>query len=261
MIKAVFFDIDGTLVSFETHKIPESAKEALRELRTRGVKCFIASGRPKYELQPCIRDGFEGFDGFDAYVTLTGSCCYDEDGVYRKTPLDPADVAAVVAQVEEGLYDVLAMTEERSYVSHHNPRICEIERKVGLTYAEDDIHGVLGVPVYQFCAFVPPEEEHLITDVAGGVFTTRWNDLFCDVVPKESSKPAGIAATLERFGIGADEWMAFGDGGNDATMLAAAHVGVCMGNGTDEARAAADYVTDSVDDDGIARALRHFGLI
>lgn len=261
MIKAVFFDIDGTLVSFETHKIPESAKEALRELRARGVKCFIATGRPTCDIQPCIRDGFEGFDGFDAYVTLTGSCCYDANGVYRDTPLDPDDVAAVVGQVEEGLYDVVATERDRTYVSHHNPRICEIERKVGVTYAERDIRAALDAPVYQFCAFVPPEEEHLITDVADGVFTTRWNDLFCDVVPKESSKPAGISATLERFGIGEDEWMAFGDGGNDATMLAAAHVGVCMGNGTDEARAAADYVTDSVDDGGIARALRHFGLI
>ena len=71
MIKAAFFDIDGTLLSFKTHKLAASTKAALIELRSRGVKCFIASGRPEYQLPPCIRHGFEGFDGFDAYVTFT----------------------------------------------------------------------------------------------------------------------------------------------------------------------------------------------
>ena len=59
----------------------------------------------------------------------------------------------------------------------------------------------------------------------------------------------------------ADETMAFGDGGNDVAMLRAAGAGVAMGNACDEALAAADYVTASVDDDGIRRALEHFGVI
>ena len=47
MIKAIFFDIDGTLVSFKTHRVPESTKQALKELREKGIKVFIATGRPK----------------------------------------------------------------------------------------------------------------------------------------------------------------------------------------------------------------------
>ena len=46
MIKALFFDVDGTLVSFNTHKIPTSTVEALEEAKKRGVKLFIATGRP-----------------------------------------------------------------------------------------------------------------------------------------------------------------------------------------------------------------------
>ena len=89
----------------------------------------------------------------------------------------------------------------------------------------------------------------------------RWCDLFCDIVPKSSSKPKGVQATLDHFGISGAETIAFGDGGNDATMLEYCTLGVAMGNGTDEAKAAADYVTADIDDDGIAKALRHFGLI
>ena len=94
-----------------------------------------------------------------------------------------------------------------------------------------------------------------------GCIVARWCDLFCDVVPATSSKPAGVRATMEHFGLEGAEAIAFGDGGNDATMLQCCTVGVAMGNGTNEAKAAADYVTDNIEGDGIANALRHFGLI
>ena len=90
------------------------------------------------------------------------------------------------------------------------------------------------------------------------MLTTRWCDYFCDVVPANSSKPAGIRATLERYGIAPEEAIAFGDGGNDASMLRMCGIGVAMGNASPEALAAADYVTDDVDHDGIARALDHY---
>jgi hydroxymethylpyrimidine pyrophosphatase-like HAD family hydrolase len=55
--------------------------------------------------------------------------------------------------------------------------------------------------------------------------------------------------------------MAFGDGGNDIPMLQHVACGIAMGNASDEVKAVAGYVTDSVDDDGLTNALRHFGLI
>ena len=66
MIRAAFFDIDGTLLSFKTHKLAASTKAALIELRNRGVKCFIASGRPEYQLPPCIRHGVGALQGLRA---------------------------------------------------------------------------------------------------------------------------------------------------------------------------------------------------
>ena len=63
------------------------------------------------------------------------------------------------------------------------------------------------------------------------------------------------------MGLDISETMAFGDGGNDMSMLSAAGVGVAMGNTLDKVKAEADYVTTSVDDDGIRNALLHFGVI
>ena len=261
MIKAAFFDIDGTLLSFETHRLPESTKRALIALRGNGIKCFIASGRPKYQFPPCIADGFEGFGGFDGFVSLTGSVCFDAGGIYYDCPIDAADVRAVVGQVEEGRYEALVLEAERAYITRHTDAVREIERAAGLVYEEGDVREALGARVYQFCAFVPPEREHEITDVCPGVLTTRWNDLFCDIVPKASSKPAGIKATLAHCGLTAEEAIAFGDGGNDETMLEFCGIGVAMGNAKPATKAVADYVTTSVDDDGIYNACKHFELI
>ena len=90
---------------------------------------------------------------------------------------------------------------------------------------------------------------------------TRWNPLFTDVIPQGSSKRVGIDKMLEYFGIALDESMAFGDGGNDITMLQHVGIGVAMGNAEDEVKRVADHVTSSVDDDGVMNALRHFGVL
>ena len=90
---------------------------------------------------------------------------------------------------------------------------------------------------------------------------SRWFPSFFDMNTKGLSKADGIAAVIERFSITADEVMAFGDGGNDSEMLKYAGTGIAMGNADDTARSAADYVTLTVDQDGISHALRHFGLL
>ena len=55
--------------------------------------------------------------------------------------------------------------------------------------------------------------------------------------------------------------IAFGDGGNDTSMIKAAGIGVAMGNALESLKEVADYTTTSVDDDGVLNALRHFNLI
>lgn len=80
-------------------------------------------------------------------------------------------------------------------------------------------------------------------------------------MPIRNSKPKGVQATLEHFGLTPDEAIAFGDGGNDESMLELCGIGVAIGNAVPETKRTADYVTDDVDHDGIAHACQHFGLI
>jgi Predicted hydrolases of the HAD superfamily len=85
--------------------------------------------------------------------------------------------------------------------------------------------------------------------------------LFADVNIKGMSKSKGIDAMLKYYNIPLSQSMAFGDGGNDITMLRHAAIGVAMGDASDAVKQAADYVTDTVDDNGVVNALKYFNLL
>lgn len=92
MVKAIFFDLDGTLISFDTHKIPQSAKTVLAQLRQHGIKIFTATGRHKSTMED-----LEGivFDG-NGNVTLNGSICSVGDRVVYKESIPQAEVCALI---------------------------------------------------------------------------------------------------------------------------------------------------------------------
>ena len=256
MYKVAFFDIDGTLVSFKTHEVPESTWRAIDQLRAQGIKVVICTGRGLNETPDFLRTGF------DAYVTLSGQHCFDDAGVYRSAPIAETDVCTIYDQVQSGLYDAICTQADGSFANKKTPKIREIEERVNLHYPlAEDFGKTLRAPVYQFCAFVEAEDEHLITDACASVTTTRWTHLFCDVVPADGGKDKGVEATLARFGATRDEAICFGDGENDLPMFSACGTAVAMGNAWDSVKAAADYVTVDVDSDGIFSACRHFGLV
>lgn len=255
VIKAAFFDIDGTLLSFKTHRMPESTERALARLRERGVKTIISSGRSTYQLPADL------LQGFDAYITLSGQLCFDDAGVYHECAIDRADVEKVVERVRAGAFDALVMQRDRSFASALSPRVLETARTANLTYMQDDIERALDEPVYQFCLFISPEEEDRYFASLPSLVHTRWTDLFCDVLPAGGGKMVGVAATLERLGIAPEEAIAFGDGENDLSMFEAVGCGIAMGNAKESVRGRADMVTDSVDDDGVWNACARLGLV
>ena len=105
-----------------------------------------------------------------------------------------------------------------------------------------------------------PQERELVARMPS-CEATRWTPLLCDVMPLGGGKHIGIQKVLDYYGFTREECMAFGDGENDISMLRYVGLGVAMGNADAEVKAAADYVTTSTDDSGIARALRRFGVI
>ena len=255
MIKAVFFDIDGTLVSFKTHKLPDSTVRALDLLREKGIKVFIATGR---QLQSINNLGTQEFDG---YVTLNGGYCLaGKDKVIYKHNIPSEDIEALIRyQENEEAFPCALVEEDGIYQNYVDDSVRQLYDMLDFPHPPlRPLRGNGGKEVYQLIAFFSPGHEERIMSVLPHCEATRWNPLFADVVPRGSSKAVGIDKIIEYYGISLHETMAFG---NDMAMLRHAGIGVAMGNAGDEVKEAADYVTDSVDDDGVMNALRHFDVI
>ena len=89
MTKALFFDIDGTLVSFETHRIPPSTIEALEAAHAKGLKIFIATGRPKAIINNLSE--LQDRNLIDGYITMNGAYCFvGEEVIYKSATLEKA---------------------------------------------------------------------------------------------------------------------------------------------------------------------------
>ena len=255
MIKAVFFDIDGTLVSFKTHRVPPSTVQALERLRARGIKLFIATGRHHADLNNL------GGLAFDGYITLNGQYCYDDRGVIYQNCIRAEDIRTTVDLLARDPFGCLFIEEHRMYINRIDDKV-KVSQKL-INFADPPVvpaETALHNDIYQLMAFVGPEQERTLMDSLPHCDSTRWNPYFIDVVPAGGRKRLGIDAMIRAHGIDLAETMAFGDGQNDIEMLRHAGIGVAMGNAADEVKRSADYVTTGVDRAGIAKALRHFGL-
>lgn len=260
MIKALFFDVDGTLVSFNTHAVPESTIEALRQARKNGVKVFTATGRPR-QLLDNIRPVEPLMDG---YILATGALCLCGDRTVREDLMPRAEVDAIIGFCKERQLPAVVVGKDDIQIVNRNAEVDHVfYDMLKVTYDKFDVPlgDVVDQGVLQITPFFNEDEEREIRPLLPGCNSARWYPAFCDITSAAADKANGIRAIAAHLGIGVDETMAFGDGGNDMSMLRAAGVGVAMGNALDEVKAHADYVTASVDDGGVSAALRHFGVI
>lgn len=262
MIKALFFDIDGTLVSFKTHRIPASTIQALEAAKARGVRIFIATGRPQVIINNLHE--LQQRELIDGYITMNGAYCFVKDEVIYKSPIPKSDIEALLNYCEAqgkacivvGEKDICVYREddEVRFIFYETLNVDKI-REVSKAEALSTPH------VFQITPFISEEEEAVIRPQLPHCEFGRWYPTFADITATGNTKQRGIDELIRHFGLKIDEVMAFGDGGNDISMLRHAGIGVAMGNATDEVKAAANYTTTAVDEDGILNALVHFGVI
>lgn len=253
-IKAVFFDIDGTLVSFKTHKVPQATIETLEFLHKNGVKLFISSGR-QFGLINNLGDL-----KFDGYVTINGAVTLVNGKMIDSNPIPHDDIIKIIEYMENGnRFPCVFVLKDRIAINYSNDDVEEIKRLINFPdIPVDDLNSLKDEDVYQLISFFKEDKEPEIMDQIPNCATARWSPIFADIIAKGTSKVTGIEKICEHFGISQDETMAFGDGGNDIEMLQWAKIGIAMGNAEDKVKSVADYVTTSVDEEGIKNAINHF---
>ena len=268
--RAVFVDIDGTLCD-SRQRIPDSALEALDQVRARGHRLFACTGRSAPEVYPRFWEvGFEGLvGGAGGYASVGNSVLVDE-----RMPREHVDALTALWEELDAFYiwqgpDQMGPSE--GYLDFFVPRAGQhpeewIEYAQSITRFIVDIDGGAFTKV---TAYVPPEKASMqrvsaaLPDgyraIIGSVGAAGYVPF--EVVPAHLSKAIGIRAICEHMGIPLSHTVALGDSDNDVEAVKAAGLGISIGGGCDDLVAVADIVAPAVGQGGLAWALAAAGLI
>lgn len=262
MPKMIFFDIDGTL--WDQHMvIPESTKEAVRQLRENGHMTFLCSGRSRSSIQ--AKSLLElGFDGIVAscgnYIEMNGEVIYDN-------LLSPEVTRLLIETLSECRLPVVLEGPTHCWIDtvgfENDPYVDYLfemlgEKAVPLQgHSEEIVIEKCSVDRFEYSDYARMKQT--LGDLFDFIEHEGINVV--EVVPAGTSKATGIEWLCNRFDIPVEETYAVGDSVNDLDMLRFVGHSIGMGNGANCVKEIVEHITSDIHDDGIYRAMKHFELI
>lgn len=273
MGKYLFFDIDGTLLSEVDLAVPGSAIKAIEMAKENGHLCFLCTGRSYYMTREI------DYAGIDNAIIANGAAVVidGKPALQKEIPQDIVKKTIELVESLEGGYQII----DWKY-GYQNPRTHQafaqrfkkfftepveevFKKKNMLTIDEMENNPVLKIDVTfdtqeQADLFMKKMDPCLHFIPAGG-YTSGFGAKAGEIMMQGVSKGAAIEDFMKSVGEPIDNAYAFGDSTNDIEMLKTAGTSIAMGNGAKEAKEAADYITDTVEEDGIMNAMKHFELI
>lgn len=277
-IKAVFFDIDGTLLN-DRKNVQKSTIKAIRNLKDQGILVGLATGRGPSFVQPFLENL-----GLDFAVTYNGQYIYSRSEIIYTNQLSKTTVYRLIRYAGARRREIslgtasgllgsgiigLGTSRLGQIVSSLVPRkwAKAIERSFKHFIRRikpqniDILMIILREPIYQVVLVATEGESERIQKQFPRVKLTRSSPYSMDVISEEQSKVKGIERVGQRYGFDLSEVIAFGDSDNDIEMLSQVGIGVAMGNASQQVKENARYTTADNNDDGISKALAHYGLI
>lgn len=273
-MKYIFLDIDGTILS-RKKGISHSTIKTLHELKEKGHKIFLNTGRTKAELS----DKFYEFN-FDGFVCAAGSYIFVEDELVLRGIIEEENILKIVQKINELNLNFGLEGEEYTYFDEF-----ALNRYYSLIEEFKNTEEPTDHPFHEY--YIQPENvksysEYLEnrTTINKMIVFSKNKDLFeileknlpkevklikyedfGEIVLTENDKFTGIEKVLEHYNADFSQSIAVGDSMNDYEMIKYAKLGIAMGNANDEVKAVADYVTDHINEDGFRNAMIHFKLI
>lgn len=256
-IKIVFFDIDDTLRNSKTGFIPTTIPTVFKQLREKGILIGIASGRGIFGVVPEIRDLKPDF-----FVTLNGAYIEDKKGqVIYQHQIEKSDVEEYISWAKQegieyglvGSHDAKLSTRTDMMSEAINPIYPDLDVDPDFHEKED---------IYQMWTFEDKGDDlHLPDSLSDKLRMVRWHQHSSDIVPISGSKATGVEKVVEHLGLKPEKVMVFGDGLNDLELFDYAGISVAMGISHDKIKEKADYITKTLEEDGIFDALEVFGMV
>ncbi len=261
MKKLLFFDIDGTLITDDGRRLfPEDARQAILAARRAGNLTFINTGRVRCNVEPFISDA-----GFDGLVCGCGSYIeYRSEVLYHH--LIPREECIRLAEVCRECH--MQSFYEYAYASYYDGSLdmpyirslAEYMRQEGRPIIDLRNAGDFRFDKFSGWMDENSDMDRFKREIRGTFTYIDRGEHFFEVEPVGHSKASGISYLLEYFGLNREDVYVFGDGNNDLEMMNFAGHSIAMGNGNENCKAAAEYVTAAVEEGGIQEAIRYFGL-
>ncbi|MEF3329380.1 Cof-type HAD-IIB family hydrolase [Oceanobacillus oncorhynchi] len=270
--KAILLDLDGTLLTNEKVISPRT-KKVLMAAQRQGIQLVLASGRPSKGMEDVANElemsAYQGlivsYNGARVVECETGKELFSQPlpVKYTKAVLEHLRKFTVKTMIDRD--DYLYVEDVYDNVIHYAGEAINIiryeARGAGLKLCEvDDLADFVDFPVHKI--LVAGEQDYLqahyqqMQEPFQGEVTAAFSaPFYFEFTDKDIDKANAIEQSLSSLGVAAKDTIAFGDGQNDYTMLQYAGRSIAMGNAKDELKRAADEITLTNEEDGIAVVL------
>ncbi|QNG20906.1 Cof-type HAD-IIB family hydrolase [Rhodococcus triatomae] len=260
-------DVDGTLIDHE-ERVSARTREAVSSVIASGTPFVLATGRPPRWIHPVV----EGLRYAPLAVCANGAVIYDSasDRVLSATTLD-VDVLAWLAELATDLLPGAGLAAERVGASAHDAATAQFVSSPGYEHAwlnpdntEMSDEEVIATPAVKLLVRLPGATSQSMVDalaphVAGKAdLTYSTNNGLVELAAPGVTKATGLVTVAELLGVPSTGIAAFGDMPNDIPMLTFAGHGVAVDNAHPHTKAAADEITASHAEDGVAKVLERW---
>ena len=258
-------DIDGTLTTSEK-KISKETLYAVLATQERGHKVVLASGRPTPGIRALAKEiKLQEFGGF--ILSYNGAKiinCQTEEVIYQKKLPQDVIPALYEAALEFGV-GIITYEDTGVVVGTARDKYMELEAKINnmplhdvdnfAEYVTFDVNKCLMTGDPEHLA----EVEQKMKERFGHILNIyRSEPFFLEIVPQNVDKADSLKHLLDHLGLSHTQMISCGDGYNDLTMIQYAGLGVAMANAQQVVKEAANYITRSNDDNGVAHVIQKF---
>ncbi|EJX11052.1 haloacid dehalogenase-like hydrolase [gut metagenome] len=263
--KLIVLDLDGTLTNSKKEITPRN-KETLIRIQEKGVRLVLASGRPTYGIVPLANElRMNKFGGF--ILSYNGGEIINwESGEMIYENVLPNEIVPVLYESARTSQLAILTYDGADIVTEHStdPYVQKeaFLNKMNIRETNDFLTDIT-LPVAK-CLIVGdadklmPLEAELSLRLQGQINIFRSEPYFLELVPQGIDKALSLEVLLKEIGVKREEVIAMGDGYNDLSMIQFAGLGIAMGNAQEPVKKAADYITLSNEEDGVAEAIDKF---